>query len=91
MKIPSLRFGLQQKNTFFIIPPTFIVLAGMGLWGLSLVRTTLVNQWHEIAISKLQSSAHVVDMRLMRPKEYLKFLQDNSDLEINPQTNVKLF
>ncbi len=87
MKYPFTRFGLQQKNILFIILPTFIILSGMGLFGLSLVRTTLINQWDEIAVSKLQSSAHVVDMRLMRPKELLQFLQQESSSELDLRTN----
>ena len=32
-------------------------------------------QWQQTAISRLQRSAHVVDMRLMRPRELLQRLQ----------------
>ncbi len=78
--------GLQQKATLFIILPTFLILVGMGLIGLRLVRNTLLEQWQETAMSKLQRTAHTVDMRLMRPKELLLFLQEDSATEINRQT-----
>ncbi len=78
------RFGLQQKTTVFVLLPIFLILVSIGLVGMRLVRNTLLEQWQETAISKLQLTAHSVDMRLMRPKDLLLFLQNESvkDLEL---------
>lgn len=50
-------------------------MLAMGAISLQLIRQVLLEQWQETAIAKLQQAAHYVDMRLMRPKELLEFLQ----------------
>jgi sigma-B regulation protein RsbU (phosphoserine phosphatase) len=67
--------SLKQKTALFILLPTFIIMVSISWIGLQLVRQVLLDQWQETAITKLQRSAHYVDMRLMRPKEILRFLQ----------------
>lgn len=67
--------SLKQKTAIFILLPTFLIMVGIGGLGLHLVRQVLLGQWQETAITKLERSAHYVDMRLMRPKELLRFLQ----------------
>lgn len=42
-----------------------------------LISDVLLKQWEETAISKMQRSAHNVDMRLMRPKELFRYFQQN--------------
>ncbi|WP_163339852.1 SpoIIE family protein phosphatase [Desulfopila sp. IMCC35008] len=68
--------SLKQKTALFILLPTFLIMASIGGIGQRLVRQVLLEQWQETAITKLQRSAHYVDMRLMRPKEILRFLQN---------------
>lgn len=85
MLLPN-RFGLQQKTTVFVLLPIFLILVSVGLVGMRLVRNTLVEQWQETAISKLQLTAHSVDMRLMQPKALLLFLQDDSVKDIEFQS-----
>jgi len=77
---------LQQKAVLFLILPTLLVLAIMGVVGFQLVRNALLVQWQETAIAKLQRSAHNIDMRLRRPKDLLLFLQESSSFERNSQT-----
>jgi len=67
--------GIKQKITIFVLLPTFVILVSIGGIGMQLVRQVLLDQWQETAITKLQRAAHYIDMRLMRPKEVLRFLQ----------------
>ncbi|WP_458774980.1 SpoIIE family protein phosphatase [Desulforhopalus sp. 52FAK] len=54
-----------------------------GSIGIRLIENVLFNQWEETAISKMQRSAHNVDMRLMRPKELFRFFQQNRLKELS--------
>ncbi|MFW2368442.1 MAG: SpoIIE family protein phosphatase [Desulforhopalus sp.] len=74
--------SLKQKTAVFILLPTFLIMVGIGGLSLRLIRQVLLDQWQETAITKLQQSAHYVDMRLMRPKELLKFLQRKAETNI---------
>ncbi|WP_092220984.1 PP2C family protein-serine/threonine phosphatase [Desulforhopalus singaporensis] len=67
--------SLKQKTAVFILLPTFLIMAGIGTLSLNLMGKVLLEQWQQTAIAKLHQSAHYVDMRLMRPKEVLQFLQ----------------
>lgn len=68
--------SLKQKTVIFVLLPIFLIMVGIGGIGLRLVRQVLLDQWQETAITKLQRSAHYVDMRLMRPKQILRFIQE---------------
>jgi sigma-B regulation protein RsbU (phosphoserine phosphatase) len=48
----------------------------MGVVGFIYARNSLLTQWREAAILKLQRAAHDVDMRLSRPKEWLQTFND---------------
>jgi len=63
--------GLQQRLMLFLFLPVAALLAGMGIVGFVYARNTLLNQWREAAVLKLQRAAHEVDMRLRRPLEFL--------------------
>lgn len=76
---------LQQKAFLFLLLPIFLFLLLMGAAGLKLVGNVLLHQWQETAIAKLQRSAHHVDMRLMRPKELLRFLVQEKSREISQE------
>ncbi|MGW8195220.1 MAG: SpoIIE family protein phosphatase [Desulforhopalus sp.] len=70
---------LQQRTLFFILIPTFILLLGLSLGGYVFVRSLLLNQLGETAISKLQRTAHQIDMRMRQPKDLLRLLQGPED------------
>ncbi len=55
-----------------MILPVAVLLAGMGMMGFLYARNTLLEQWGENAVLKLQRAAHHVDMKLSRPKEWLR-------------------
>jgi len=84
-KITSFRpTSLKQKTVLFILLPIFLIMVSFGGIGEHLVRQVLLEQWQETAITKLQRFAHYVDMRLMRPKEILDFLQKPGQRTLKP-------
>jgi len=80
---------LQQRNMLFLILPTLLVLLVMGVSSLLLVRKALLSQWEEAAIARMQTAAHEVDMRLMRPKRLLMLYQEQAGEKYN--RNVSQF
>lgn len=63
---------LQQRFVVYMLLPVAVLLAIMGAIGFLYARNTLIQQWEEAAGLKLQRAAHHVDMRLTRPKEWIK-------------------
>jgi sigma-B regulation protein RsbU (phosphoserine phosphatase) len=64
--------GLQQRLMFFLLLPVAALLIGEGVFGFFYARRSLLMQWREAAVLKLQRAAHDVDMRLNRPKNLLE-------------------
>lgn len=64
--------SLQQRLVLFLLLPVSALLLGMGFVGFIYARNSLLTQWREAAILKLQRAAHDVDMRLSHPKELLQ-------------------
>ena len=64
--------SLRQRLMAFLILPVALLLVTMGLVGFIYARNSLLAQWREAAILKLQRAAHRVDMRLSRPKEWIQ-------------------
>jgi sigma-B regulation protein RsbU (phosphoserine phosphatase) len=77
--------SLQQRTLFFILLPTFFLLVALSVGGYVLVGHILLNQWGEIAVVKLQRTAHLIDMVLRTPKDMLLLLQDSDDTVNNRQ------
>lgn len=69
--------SLKQKIAVLIILPLCLVMLIAGAVGIRLIGGILLSQWEETAISKMERSAHEVDMRLMRPKGILSFFLQN--------------
>lgn len=68
---------LQQRIVIFILIPVFFILAGMGWISFLYARNAMLAQWGETAVAKLQKAAHMIDMRLSRPKDLLLMLENN--------------
>ena len=66
--------NLQQRLAIFVLFPVALLLIGMGFVGFIYARNSLISQWREAAILKLQRAAHSVDMRLSRTKEWIQAL-----------------
>ncbi len=64
--------SLQQRLSLFMFLPVAMLLIAMGFVGFIYARDSLVNQWREAAILKLQRAAHQVDMRLSRTKTWIR-------------------
>jgi len=81
---------LQQRIIIFILIPVFFILAGMGWISYLYTRNAIIKQWSETAIAKLQKSAHMIDMRLGKPKDLLLMLKDsyNQDQSLMIQTFI---
>ncbi|MGL1933286.1 MAG: SpoIIE family protein phosphatase [Desulfotalea sp.] len=75
--------SLKHKVAILIILPLCLIMISAGTLGMRLISNTLLKQWEETAISKLQRSAHEVDMRLMRPKEILTFFQQTDQQNLS--------
>jgi hypothetical protein len=64
--------SLQQRLMLFLLLPVAAFLFGMGVVGFIYASNSLLTQWREAAILKLQRAAHDVDMRLNRPLQRLE-------------------
>jgi sigma-B regulation protein RsbU (phosphoserine phosphatase) len=64
--------SLQQRLALYMLIPVTLLLLGMGFVGFLYAKKSLLDQWGEAAILKLQRAAHHVDMQLSAPKELLK-------------------
>ncbi len=64
--------SIQQRLTIFMLLPVFLLLIGMGVAGYSYARKSLIGEWREAAILKLQRAAHTVDMKLSRIMEWIR-------------------
>jgi sigma-B regulation protein RsbU (phosphoserine phosphatase) len=64
--------SLRQRLMLFLLLPVAALLLGMGIVGFIYARNSLLTQWSEAAILKLQRAAHEVDMRLNRPLQWLE-------------------
>jgi sigma-B regulation protein RsbU (phosphoserine phosphatase) len=75
--------SLKQKLALLVILPLCLIMLIAGSLGMRLISDVLLTQWEETAISKMQRSAHNVDMRLMRPKELFRFFQKNRQQQLS--------
>lgn len=63
--------SLEKRFLLFLFLPVTLLLLAMGVAGFVYARSTMLKQWEEAALLRLQRAAHVVDMRLARPKELI--------------------
>lgn len=80
---------LQQRNTLYLMLPTLLVLLLMGVVSLILTRQVMLKQWEQTTIARMQTAAHEVDMRLLRPKRLLMLYQELAGEKYN--RNVSQF
>lgn len=71
--------SLQQRLTIFVLLPVALLLIGMGFVGFIYARNSLLVQWREAAILRLQRAAHQVDMRLARTKDWIRVFSEASE------------
>jgi len=68
--------SLRQRLAIFVLFPVAVLLIGMGFAGFIYARNSLLAQWKEAAILKLQRASHSVDMRLDRTKKWIRVLDE---------------
>jgi hypothetical protein len=64
--------SLQQRLILFLLLPVAGLLFLVGLLGFIYARQVMLAQWREAATLKLQRAAHVIDMRLGRPIQWIE-------------------
>jgi len=70
----------------FLFLPVAALLIGMGMIGFVYARNTLLTQWREAAVLKLQRAAHEVDMRLRRPLQWLEMYNNTGGEHFDEHT-----
>ena len=81
--------SLEKRFELFLFVPVTLLLVAMGAAGFIYARRIMLLQWEESAILRLQRSAHLVDMRLSRPKELVRlYLESDSGHEGRPVRNA---
>jgi sigma-B regulation protein RsbU (phosphoserine phosphatase) len=70
----------------FLFLPVAALLIGMGIIGFVYARNSLLTQWREAAVLKLQRAAHDVDMRLSRPLKWLEMYNDTGGEHFDEHT-----
>ena len=64
--------SLQQRLALFLLLPVAVLLFAMISAGFFYARNNLLAQWREGVVLRLGRAAHFIDMRLLRPKEWLE-------------------
>jgi sigma-B regulation protein RsbU (phosphoserine phosphatase) len=78
--------SLQQRLILFLFLPVAVLLICMGVIGFVYARNSLLTQWREAAVLKLQRAAHEVDMRLSRPLQWLEMYNNTGGEHFDEHT-----
>jgi sigma-B regulation protein RsbU (phosphoserine phosphatase) len=78
--------SLQQRLMLFLFLPVAALLIGMGIIGFVYARNSLLKEWREAAVLKLQRAAHEVDMRLSRPVKWLEMFNNTGGEHFDEHT-----
>ena len=78
--------SLQQRLMLFLFLPVAALLIGMGMIGFFYARNSLLKEWREAAVLKLQRAAHEVDMRLSRPLKWLEMYNNTGGEHFDEHT-----
>lgn len=70
--------SLQSRFTLFMILPVGILLIIVGSSAFFYARDLVLSQWRDASILRLQRTAHEVDMRLGRIKDWIMMFQESS-------------
>ncbi len=63
---------LQKRMLVFLALPVALFLGVSGILGYFSIRATLVKEWREIAVLRLERAAHQMDMRLHLIQEWME-------------------
>ncbi len=81
--MPMQPSSLRQRIIIYVLIPVFMLLTLMGFVSFIFARNAILKQWSETAIARLQRAAHLIDMRLSKPKNMLLILKEYSDYNQN--------
>jgi class 3 adenylate cyclase len=71
--------SLQQKMALFLLLPVGLLLLSSWWFAFVFAKNTMLNEWKKTAILELQRAAHLVDMRLNKPIEWIEMFQKTGD------------
>jgi len=80
MKIKSLR----QRLALLILLPVGVFLFLVGVFGFIYIRGSLLDEWQDASIVKLQRAAHQIDMKLGRINDWIQMFYTTSDSRGGP-------
>ncbi len=64
--------SLKQRLALLVLLPVALLLVVTGFFGFLYARQSLLDEWQEAAILKLQRAAHYIDMRLGGPISWIE-------------------
>jgi len=76
--------SLQQRLNLLVLLPAGLLLLLTGVFGFIYMRGTLLDEWQDASIVKLQRAAHQIDMRLGRITDWIQMFHKTSDSSGGP-------
>jgi adenylate cyclase len=70
--------SLQQRLSLLVLLPAALLLLMIGVSGFIYMRETLLAEWQDASIVKLQRAAHHIDMRLARVTDWIQMFHKTS-------------
>jgi adenylate cyclase len=70
--------SLQKRLSLLVLLPTALLLLFVGVFGFIYMSGTLLAEWQEASIVKVQRAAHQIDMRLGRITDWLQMFHHTS-------------
>ena len=71
--------SLQQRLSLLVLLPAALLLLLIGVFGFIYMRGTLLTEWQDASIVKLQRAAHHIDMRMGRINNWVQMFHKTSD------------
>ncbi|HDZ91329.1 MAG TPA: adenylate/guanylate cyclase domain-containing protein [Deltaproteobacteria bacterium] len=76
--------SLQQRLSLLVLLPAAVLLLLVGVSGFIYMRASLLSQWQDASIVKLQRAAHQIDMRLARITDWVQMFHKTSNSRGGP-------
>jgi class 3 adenylate cyclase len=76
--------SLKQRLILFLLLPVAIMLTVTGYLVFVLAKETMMEEWKESSILKLQRAAHHIDMRLDKPVEWIEMFHKVGGQSMDP-------
>ncbi len=82
--------SLQKRLLVFLIIPVALFLGASGFIGYKYIRESLVKEWQEIAVLRMERAAHQMDMRLHLTRQWMEAFAKAGNPEIQGWTLQQL-